>query len=97
MSKLHIFHTGTNGRDYEHHSDTAQPRCGADFVKQSIRRFGTAFRELEWHDRLSLILASVLGLALVLILSPILLVSWVCLLLARITHASKAALKSRQL
>jgi hypothetical protein len=59
-------------------------------------RFGAAFRELEWRDRLSLIFATVLGLALVLILSPILLVSWVCLLLARISRPSKPALKASQ-
>ena len=40
---------------------------------QSMRRFGEAFRQLEWHDRLNVILATILELALVLVLSPILL------------------------
>ncbi len=96
MSKLQIFHSGTNGREDQHSSDTAQTRYDSDFVRQSMKRFGAAFRELEWRDRLSLILASVLGLALVLVLSPILFVSWVCLLLARISRPTKPALKSRQ-
>jgi hypothetical protein len=96
MSKLHVFHNGTNTSEDQHCSDTAQTRCDSDFVKQSIMRFGAAFRELEWRDRLSLIFATVLGLALVLILSPILLVSWVCLLLARISRPSKPALKTSQ-
>ena len=57
-----------------------------------------AFRGLEWRDRLSLILATILGLALVLVLSPILLISWVCLLLAkqRIPRPIKLALRSRR-
>ena len=96
MSKLHVFHNGTNTREDQHCSDTPQTRCDSDFVKQSIRRFGAAFRALEWRDRLSLAFATVLGLALVLVLSPILLISWVCLLLARISRPSKPALKSRQ-
>jgi len=83
MSKPHISDVGTNGREDQHCSQTAQARNDADFVKQSIRRFGEAFCGLEWHDRLSVILATMLGLALVLVLSPILLVSWVCLLLAK--------------
>jgi hypothetical protein len=43
-----------------------------------IRRF----RQLDWGDRLNLLLAGFLGLALVLALSPVLLVSWICLQLA---------------
>lgn len=50
---------------------------------QSMRRFGEAFRQLEWHDRLNVILATILELALVLVLSPILLVSWLCLLFSK--------------
>jgi hypothetical protein len=50
---------------------------------QSIRRFGEAFCQLEWHDRLNVILAMILELALVLVLSPILLISWLCLLFAK--------------
>ena len=97
MSKLQIFPTGTDAGEVRHRSDTAQTRCDSDFAKRSIRRFGAAFRELEWRDRLSLTFATGLGLALVLVLSPILLVSWVCLLLARISRPSKPAPKSRQL
>jgi hypothetical protein len=40
------------------------------------------FRQLDWGDRLNLLLAGFLGLALVLALSPVLLVSWICLWLA---------------
>ncbi len=40
------------------------------------------FRQLDWGDRLNLLLAGFLGLALVLALSPLLLVSWICLQLA---------------
>ena len=50
---------------------------------QSMRRFGEAFRQLEWPDRLNVILATVLELALVVVLSPILLVSWLCLFLSK--------------
>ncbi len=96
MSKLQIFPTGTDAGEVRHRSDTAQTRCDSDFVKHSMRRFGAGFRELEWRDRLSLILATVLGLALVLVLSPILFVSWVFLLLARISRPNKPAIKSRQ-
>jgi hypothetical protein len=45
------------------------------------------FRQLDWADRLNLILAAVLGCALVLALSPLLLVAWVCMQLA--THGFK--------
>jgi hypothetical protein len=41
------------------------------------------FRELDWADRLNLILAAILGCALVLALSPLLLVSWICMQLAK--------------
>ena len=50
---------------------------------QSMRHFGEAFSQLEWHDRLNVILATILELALVLVLSPILLVSWLCLLFSK--------------
>jgi hypothetical protein len=50
---------------------------------QSMRRFREAFCQLEWHDRLNVVLATILELALVLVLSPILLVSWLCLLLTK--------------
>ena len=98
MSKPQTCNNGTNGREDQNCSEPVQTKCNADFVKKSIRRFGGAFCELEWHDRLSLVLATVLGLALVLVLSPILLISWVCLLLAkqRIPRPNKLALRSRQ-
>jgi hypothetical protein len=41
------------------------------------------FRQLDWPDRLNLILAAILGCALVLVLSPLFLVSWLCMQLAR--------------
>ena len=50
---------------------------------QSIRRFGEAFCQLEWPDRLNVILATILELALVLVLSPILFVSWLCLFFSK--------------
>jgi hypothetical protein len=89
MSKPQISDAGTNGREDQHCSETAQAKNNADILKQSIRRFGEAFCELECHDRLSVILATMLGLALVLLLSPILLVSWICLLLTKRRILSK--------
>ena len=50
---------------------------------QSMRHFGEAFSQLEWHDRLNVILATILELALVLVLSPLLLVSWLCLFFSK--------------
>ena len=41
------------------------------------------FRQLDWADRLNLILAAILGCALVLALSPLLLVAWLCTQLGR--------------
>ena len=76
MSKLQIFPTGTDAGEVRHRSDTADTPCGFDFVKNYMGRFGAAFREVGWIDRLSLILAALLGMALVLLLSPILFVSW---------------------
>ena len=66
------------------------------FRKNYLGRFAAAFREVGWLDRLSLILAALLGMALVLLLSPILFVSWLCLLLARISRPNKSDLTSRQ-
>ena len=48
-----------------------------------MKRFGGNFRQLGWGDRLNLVFATILGLALVMALSPILLVSWICLRLAK--------------
>lgn len=45
--------------------------------------FGEKFRQLAWRDKLNVIFAAVLGVVLVLALSPILLVAWVCLLLGK--------------
>ena len=41
------------------------------------------FRQLDWADRLNLILATILGCALLLALSPLLLVSWICMQFAK--------------
>jgi hypothetical protein len=41
------------------------------------------FRELDWADRLNLILATILGCALLLALSPLFLLSWICMQFAK--------------
>lgn len=41
------------------------------------------FRQLDWADRLNMILSAILGCALVLVLSPLLLVSWIWMQLAK--------------
>jgi hypothetical protein len=41
------------------------------------------FRHLNWADRLNLLLATILGCALVLALSPLLLLSWIRIQLAK--------------
>jgi hypothetical protein len=74
-----------NKREEQRDSDSVQTVCNAELV----RRFMRHFSELEWHDRLNLAFSAVLGLVLVTILSPILVVSWVCLLLAKWRTSSK--------
>ena len=49
----------------------------------SIVAWLQCFRQLDWADRLNLILATILGCALVLALSPLLLVCWICMQLAK--------------
>jgi hypothetical protein len=41
------------------------------------------FRQLDWADRLNMILSAILACALVLVLSPLLLVSWIWMQLAK--------------
>jgi len=41
------------------------------------------FRQLDWADRLNLILATILGCALLLALSPLFLLSWICMQFAK--------------
>lgn len=56
------------------------------------------YRQLEWEDRLNLVLAAILGLGLVMALSPILLISWICLRLAErgIRFGRPASLKTER-
>jgi hypothetical protein len=62
--------TGKNSSSYER-------------VISSVTRFLKEFWELELHDKIGMILAFLLGAFLVLALSPILLVSWLCLFAKR--------------
>lgn len=55
----------------------------ANQTRQSMKRFGGNFRQLAWTDRLNLVVATLLGAALVLVLSPFLLLLWICVQLAR--------------
>jgi hypothetical protein len=54
-----------------------------DRVISSANRFSKEFWDLELHDKIGMILAFLLGALLVLALSPILLVSWLCLFAKR--------------
>ena len=45
----------------------------------SIISWMRRFPQLDWADRLNMILSAILGCALVLVLSPLLLVSWICM------------------
>jgi hypothetical protein len=54
-----------------------------DRVISSANRFSKEFWDLELHDKIGMILAFLLGAFLVLALSPILLVSWLCLFAKR--------------
>jgi hypothetical protein len=49
----------------------------------SIISWMRRFRQLDWADRLNMLLSAILGCALVLILSPLLLVSWIWMQLAK--------------
>ena len=49
----------------------------------SIVSWMQRFRQLNWADRLNMILSAILACALVLVLSPLLLVSWIWMQLAK--------------
>ena len=49
----------------------------------SIVAWMQRFRQLDWADRLNLILATILGCALLLALSPLFLLSWICMQFAK--------------
>ena len=49
----------------------------------SIISWMRRFRQLDRADRLNMLLSAILGCALVMILSPLLLVSWICMQLAK--------------
>jgi hypothetical protein len=85
MSEPPTSDIGMKKREEQRDSDSVQAACSADFVRRFIRHFG----ELQWHDRLNLAFSAILGLALALILSPILVVSWICLLVAKWRTSSK--------
>ncbi|HEU4678025.1 MAG TPA: hypothetical protein VFS35_00800 [Terrimicrobiaceae bacterium] len=48
-----------------------------------MKRIGGNFHHLGWADRLNLVVATLLGAALVLVLSPFLLLLWICVQLAK--------------
>jgi hypothetical protein len=85
MSKRHILGTA---KVEEEHSGAHRPhvpetdRLTYEPENGWIKRYYRNFHQLEWHDKLNVILAATLGLGLVLVLSPLLLVSWICLQLA---------------
>jgi hypothetical protein len=63
---------------------SSQPGAGRHGPRRfSIVAWWQRFRQLDWADRLNLILATILGCALVLALSPLLLVSWIWMQLAK--------------
>jgi hypothetical protein len=83
MNKPESVETTTNKEVADRRESRPRPgkhRTGRGFsVVASMRRF----RQLDWADRLNLILATILGCALVLALSPLLLVSWIWMQLAK--------------
>jgi hypothetical protein len=100
MSESNISEASTSERKKQN-NDNPQVRPDADSVKSSVRRFIKGFRQLRWSDRLNVFLASLLELTLLLVLSPILLVSSLWHLFAKISRASKrcnaSAVRSRHL
>jgi hypothetical protein len=73
-----------------------QTESRPNFVAQpSLGRFARAFRQLGWSDRLNVLLAGVLEIVLLVLLSPILLVSRICLL-ARPKRSTDLAVRSQQ-
>jgi hypothetical protein len=72
------------GREKKPEQETASgPRQREESTRFSIPVWLQRFQQLDWPDRLNLILAAILGCALVLALSPLFLVSWLCMHLAR--------------
>jgi hypothetical protein len=100
MSESNISEASTNERK-KPNNENPQVRPDADSVESSLRRLIKGFRQLRWSDRLNVLLASLLELTLLLVLSPILLVSWLWHLFAKISTASKrrnaSAVRSRHL
>jgi hypothetical protein len=100
MSKSNISEASTNERKKES-NENLQMRPDADSVESFLRRFIKGFLQLRWSDRLNVLLATLLELTLLLLLSPILLVSWLWHLFAKICTSSKrrndSAVRSRHL
>jgi hypothetical protein len=101
MSESNISEASTNERKNQNRDENTQARPDADPVEPSLRRYIRAFRQLRWSDRLNVVLAGLLELTLLLLLSPILLLSWLWRLFAKICTASKrrndSAIRSRHL
>jgi hypothetical protein len=100
MSESNISEASTNERKKQS-NENPQASPDADPIESSLRRFIKGFRHLRWSDRLNVLLASLLELTLLLLLSPILLVSWLWRLFAKISTTSKrrndSAVRSRHL
>jgi len=95
MSKPQIFEEATSPEEHlESFPETTTPPGDSGQAGHSIKRFGGNFRQLGWGDRLNLVFATILGLALVVALSPILLLSWMCLHLARRGLGFKSSVSS---
>ncbi len=74
------------GAEQQSGASEKKPQGDKGITSFSIVAWMKRFRQLDWVDRLNLVLAAILGLALVLALSPMLLISWICLQLAKRTH-----------
>jgi hypothetical protein len=97
MSKPQIFEEATSPEEHlESFPESTAPPCDSGQADHSMKRFGGNFRQLGWGDRLNLAFATILGLALVVALSPILLVSWLCLHLAKRGLGFKSSIGSKQ-
>jgi hypothetical protein len=88
MNKPRIVEIPTSKRAERPSGDIVQ-RGHEEATGLSMVGWMKRFRQLDWGDRLNLLLAGFLGLALVLTLSPLLLVSWICLQLAERTAGFK--------
>ena len=95
MSELNISDAATSGHEDQSLGRNPQNKSDRDFVKPSLRRFARVFRQLAWSDRLNMVLAGVLEMALIALLSPILLVSR-AVLLTKPKRRTNVALKSHQ-